>query len=604
MGPVLGWAAMAAYGAAFTLVQLLEASLFGEHPARANKPAGRWQVLALLFMSTLLFCAPVPALVRELGSWGQVIAVYFITCTASNAALSTVGCRSGAIALSLPPLLYAAALPFLQPAGPDAPPMLVFTTLVLGGAYFAFNLTQLWLGSTTARRAEIEAVRRHMAERDAHEAKLYLLTQQDTLTGLLNRDVLRAHLADATHARRPVALLLIDLDGFKYINDTMGHGAGDEVLIAVSQRIRNSAREHDAAARLGGDEFALLLEGVNTPAQAVAAAERLIGEITQPVLIDGHPINVGASVGIALTPLHGMEASQIFANADLALYQAKAEGRHCARVFSTMLLDQAQGKVRRDSELRRALDNHEFEIFYQPQVRLSDGALTGAEALLRWRHPAKGVLTPAAFLTALEDGMLGARVGAWVTETACAQAARWRATLLPDFRIAVNLFGAQFRAGNLAEWVGAALAKSGLPAEALEIEITENIILRHEDEVIEPLNQLRARGVGVAFDDYGTGFASLSMLTRYPVSRLKIDRAFTMSICERATEAAIVRAVIGLANELGLDVTAEGIETPAQAQFLATQGCTEGQGYYYGKPMSATDFEAAFARRQMVPLKA
>ena len=597
LGPALGWALMAGYGALYGALQLMEARWFGEQPARAEAPRARRAILALMFTNSLVFCAPVPLLVHIFGPWGQVMAVYFITATASNAVLSTIGCPDGAVALSLPPLLYAAALPFIRPGTAATPPSLVFTSLVLGGAYFTFNVTQLWLGSTRARRAELAAVRHHMAERDAQEARLYQLTQQDTLTGLLNRDALRARLREAMRAQQPVALLLIDLDGFKFINDTLGHGAGDEVLVEIAGRIRASAREHDDAARLGGDEFALLLGGVTTSAQAMRAAERLIDEITQPVLLDGQPVNAGASIGIALAPLHGNEAGQIYANADLALYRAKAEGRHCARVFSAELRNLAQDRARRDSELRQALDEGEFEIFYQPLVRLSDGRLTGAEALLRWRHPHQGLLAPAAFLGALEEGMLGARVGAWVIETACAQAVRWRAALKPDLRMAVNLFGAQFRSGNLAAWVEAALAKTVLPPAALEIEITEALILRHEDDVVAPLQALRARGVGVAFDDYGTGFASLSMLTRYPVSRLKIDRSFTRLICENTAEAEIVRAVIGLAGGLGLDVTAEGIETQAQALRLAGEGCTEGQGFFYGKPMSAVEFERVFAGR-------
>ncbi|WP_297368394.1 bifunctional diguanylate cyclase/phosphodiesterase [Acidocella sp.] len=594
LGPALGWALMAGYGALYGALQLMEARWFGEQPARAEAPRARRAILALMFTNSLVFCAPVPLLVHIFGPWGQVMAVYFITATASNAVLSTIGCPAGAVALSLPPLLYATALPFMSIGDAVTPPMLVFTSLLLGGAYFTFNVTQLWLGSTRARRAEMAAVRQHMAERDAQEARLYQLTQQDTLTQLLNRDALRARLTEALRAHRPVALLLIDLDGFKFINDTLGHGAGDEVLIALAGRIRASAREHDDAARLGGDEFALLLAGVSTAAQARSAAERLIDELSQPVLIDGQTVNAGASIGIALGPLHGGEAEQLYAHADLALYQAKAEGRHCARVFSTELRDMAQGRVRRDEELRQALEEGEFEIFYQPLVRLADGALTGAEALLRWRHPRHGLLTPAKFLDALEEGMLGARVGAWVIEAACAQAVRWRATLNPDFRMAVNLFGAQFRSGTLAAWVEAALAKTALPPAALEIEITETIILRHEDDVAGPLKALRARGVGVAFDDYGTGFASLSMLTRYPVSRLKIDRSFTQLMCDNAAEAAIVRAVIRLAGELGLEVTAEGIETETQARRLAAKGCAEGQGFYFGRPMSAAAFERAF----------
>jgi diguanylate cyclase (GGDEF)-like protein len=593
-GPLLGWRVMGVITGLYCALQAVEFFILREAPA--TRQAKR-MVLTVLALSTLSFGAQAPLLAVKLGSWGLVCSIFILCAVIVNAVFNTLGNRAAFLALASPSLAYLALMPCAVLFRHYTPAPLIFLELILGGLYFILNVVQLWSNGSQGKLAELQAVQRYVAERDAHEDKLFRITQHDALTGLLNRDALRARLADSAANHMPAALLFLDLDGFKYVNDTLGHAAGDEMLRIVSMRLQQAAREEDTAARLGGDEFALLLEGVAEPEVAMGVAQRLIGEISQPVMLDGQPINIGVSIGVALYPLHGGEAGPIFANADLALYQAKSEGRHCARLYDTSLRTMAQGKVLRDTELRLALENGEFEMFYQPQLRLSDNKLVGAEALLRWRHPVKGVLPPAEFLPALEGGVLGAKVGAWVIETACAQAAIWRSGLAPDFRIAVNLFGMQFRSGNLPEWVMAVLNKAGLPPQALEIEITENVILRHEDDIIAPLRELRRLGVGVAFDDYGTGFASLSMLTRYPVSRLKIDRAFTHAICESPAEAAIVRTVITLAGALGLEVTAEGVETLAQLHMLRAQGCNEAQGYYFGKPMSADDFCARFGTR-------
>jgi diguanylate cyclase (GGDEF)-like protein len=589
--PTLGWAWTAAYAAIFFLLQGGEAALYGTPKAFQNTGAGKVVVLAVLACSITIFVSPLLIALFKMGSWGEVCAVYLLASTGFGSALISVGCRAAFIAMFTPCVIYVVAMPVLAVMINGVPSPLIAIIVLLGSFYFILNSVQIWRCGTQAKQAELQAVRRYISQRDAHEAKLLKLTQRDSLTGLFNRDVLRARLAELTETGQPASLLLIDLDGFKFVNDTLGHIAGDEVLCIVASRLLRAARELDTAARIGGDEFALLLTQIADPAAAIAVAERLIMEITQPVQFDALPINIGASIGIAISPLHSGDAGQLFAYADLALYQAKAEGRHCARLFHAGLRAIAEGKVLRDTELHQALEHGEFELFYQPQMRLVDGSLAGAEALLRWRHPSQGLLLPEQFLPALEIGRLSTRVGAWVIETACAQAALWRMTFGPNFRMGVNLFGAQFRAGNLVEWVQAALTKTGLPPSALEIEITENIILRHEDEMIGPLKQLRELGVGVAFDDYGTGFASLSMLTRYPVSRLKIDRAFTMAICESRADAAIVRYIIGLGATLGIAITAEGIETPEQASILLRDGCDEGQGYYFGKPMTSSDFK-------------
>jgi diguanylate cyclase (GGDEF)-like protein len=594
--PVLGWTAILLIAGFYVSLQLFEMRCFsGASPwLSAQSRGGALVALALLVLSSGVFGASSLLLPSKLGSWGDAGAAYLLCGAILSSVLTTVGCRAAFYASVLPYFVYVGFLPVNALDMVHAPSFWVVVSMISGGIFLIINISLLWSRSSRNKAVETIATRRYIAERDVNEQRLLQLTQCDPLTGLPNRELLHARLAETLHQQAAGTLMMIDLDGFKYVNDTLGHSAGDRMLREIADRICRVATGVYTAARLGGDEFALLLPGINDPAHALAIANGLIAELSQPVALDGQQINIGASMGIAIHPLHGSDPEQLFANADLALYQAKAEGRHCARLYAPGLRAVAQGKMLRDTELRLAVERGEFEMFYQPQIRLSDRALVGAEALLRWRHPEYGLLTPADFLAALEGGLLSARVGAWVIETACRQAALWRAQGAADFRIGVNIFGEQFRSGNLVAWVMQACATAGLPPHALEIEITENTILRHEDEIIAPLQELRALGVGVAFDDYGTGYASLSMLTRFPVSRLKIDRSFTRSICECSSAAAIIHAVIELARALNLQVTAEGIETQAQAEALSHEHCDEGQGYYFGKPMSAPDFAGSF----------
>ena len=326
-------------------------------------------------------------------------------------------------------------------------------------------------------------------------------------------------------------------------------------------------------------------------------ATRVIAALSQPVQVDSRSINVSASIGISMFPRHGADVETLVSNASLALHKSKSEGRHCSRFYDPQMRVEAQSKLSRDNELQLAIERGEFELFYQPQIRLADGAIIGAEALLRWRHPVQGLLTPASFLAALDNGRLAAQVGDWTIETACRQAAIWIAQGLHGFRVAVNLFGAQFRTGNLVATVNAALLRAKLAPESLELEITENIILSHEDQIVEPLRELRAQGVEVAFDDYGTGYASLSLLKRYPLSRLKIDQSFVRAVCESSSDAAIVSAIVSMARACDLKVIAEGVETQDQADKIARFGCDEVQGYLFSKPLSVADFSAMIKRQ-------
>ncbi len=436
------------------------------------------------------------------------------------------------------------------------------------------------------------AILRDMTEHKASEERLFHLAYRDPLTDLPNRLVLRNRIEELKNGKNGAALLMIDLDGFKAVNDDHGHVVGDMVLQQVAKRLLACVRSTDTIARLGGDEFAALLGSVTRHDQAGTIADSMIQALTRPIIVAGETISIGASVGIALYPGDGNDTDELMSSADLALYQAKADGRHCHRTFTPELRSAIDRARAYDNELRRACDEHEFEVFYQPQVRLSDNALIGAEALLRWRHPRDGLLSPAAFMAGLESRPISVEVGQWVLRTACRQAAVWREEGAGEFRIGVNLFGSQLRSGDLVDSVRHALALSGLPPAALELEVTENILLRADDSMVGPLRELRADGVQIAFDDYGTGYTSLSMLKRFPITRLKIDKSFVQGMADHPEDAAIVRAILYLARNLGFSVIAEGIETADQAERLRKKGCSEAQGYLFGRPMPVAAFTA------------
>ena len=443
----------------------------------------------------------------------------------------------------------------------------------------------------------IGAIVRDITERRENEKRLYRLASLDTLTELPNRLALQTRMEQVLAHQQPAALLLLDLDGFKDVNDTLGHSAGNQVLKKVSELLSTISGSDGMVARLGGDEFVVLLTS-NDPTEAGTAAAALVSAISAPLDLGGEVIHIGVSIGVALAPLHGAAPDELLGAADLALYQAKAAGRGRYEFFAPAMRQVAIARRVFEQDLRRAYAEGEFELYYQPQVSLRDGSLTGAEALLRWNHPERGVLAPGAFLDILSGTSLAHEVGEWTLRAACAQAAAWRA-VVPRFRMGVNLFEAQFRSGRLVSSVEGALEQSRLPPDALELEITENIFLRQDQATSESLLQLRAMGVGLAFDDYGTGFASLSMLKRYPVTRLKIDRSFVRDICFDAEDAAVVRAILYLGESFGLDVIAEGVETSEQEETLRQYGCVEAQGYLFGKPMTASVFSRHFAQERL-----
>jgi diguanylate cyclase (GGDEF)-like protein/PAS domain S-box-containing protein len=437
-----------------------------------------------------------------------------------------------------------------------------------------------------------------------HEKEmLRQLANTDVLTGAANRSHFYRHVEAALVDARPAAVIMIDLDGFKDINDTLGHPVGDIVLSEVAQRLRNLVRPEDTVARMGADEFALLLPGMADLDAAQRVAQAAVQAIAQPVVADGLDVmHVTACCGVALAPRHAQEALELIGDADLALIKAKRAGRSQVAMFAMALRMEVVTRRLYSMELQRAVNDGEFVLFYQPQIDLATNALIGAEALIRWRHPRRGLLAPATFLPSLERGPLAPTVGAWILEEACAQAALWRRSGAPEFQIGVNLFGAQFRVGHIGETILAVLKRHGLPPQALELEVTENIVL-DDDVVLAAIKRLRELGVGIAFDDFGTGYASLSLLKRYPLSRIKIDRSFVMGMAQSRQDASVVRAIVDMARSFDLRTIAEGVETKEQLDGLRALGCSDGQGYLFGKPMPAWEFSQVFGLETPWPVQ-
>jgi diguanylate cyclase (GGDEF)-like protein len=386
----------------------------------------------------------------------------------------------------------------------------------------------------------------------------------------------------------PLTLLMLDLDGFKEVNDTLGHAAGDAILKAAAERIKSSIGKGGIVGRLGGDEFAVVLPGRGDPTAVPEFCDRLIQAFRMPFPWQEQDTYLGLSIGVAIAPSHGDTPEELLGNADLALYRAKAERSRDYCLYQPGFRHAALARWQLDHELREAVVAGQFELYYQPQVSLADYRVTGVEALLRWHHPEHGLIAPGAFIHVLERGPLASTVGEWVIRQGVAQAAKIRSLGFAAFRVSVNLFDSQLRQDRLTSIVTSALDEHVLPPDALELEITENVFLQRDELMIRPLRRLRELGVGVAFDDYGTGYASLSLLKGFPLSRLKIDQSFVRDLCTNSEGAAVVRTIIYLAHSFGLDVTAEGIEREEQRMRLRELGCESGQGYLFGRPVPAT----------------
>lgn len=425
-----------------------------------------------------------------------------------------------------------------------------------------------------------------ITKRRERENRLQHLALHDDLTGLLNRGGFRQGLEQCFEDQNSGALLAIDLDGFKLVNDAFGHDAGDALLQMIAVRM-TAVIDDGLLARVGGDEFALLLPGCTDLFRIVAAAQALLDAFADDFTIGDHEVSVGASIGIAIAPLHAGEVDELMVRADLALFRAKKRGGRAYCLFDTAMASEQTARRAFKDEMRRAYELGQWRLHYQPQVNLRDGRLIGVEALLRWQHPTRGLLPPATFMPILETHLVAYEIGCWVLNEACRQFAAWRELGLDVGRVGVNLFGSQFRAGTLEAVVRNALMTHALRPQDLELEITETIAIRHDDDALRPMRSLFDAGVGIALDDFGTGFASLSTLQRFPLTRLKIDRSFVMNIATDAQSAVIVENVAAIGKGLGLSVIAEGIESMDQERTLLAIGCGEGQGYMYGKPMDA-----------------
>jgi diguanylate cyclase (GGDEF)-like protein len=435
----------------------------------------------------------------------------------------------------------------------------------------------------------------HVADLLWDRASVEHRAEHDGLTGLPNRTLLDDRLSRAlAHAHRSgtaVALLFLDLDDFKAINDRLGHGCGDLVLRAVAARIAGLLRDEDTVARLGGDEFVVLLPHLRAPSDAIVVAQRLLAAFDEHFEAGTHKVQATASIGVALYPDDASDASGLLTAADSAMYQAKDVGRGGVAVYSAELHAMVQARADAERRLLRAIDNDELELRFQPKVSLHTGAVSGAEALVRWRHPDRGVLGPSEFIALAEESGLITTLGERVLELACAQARVWSALDLPGLPLAVNLSPRQFVGSPLAALVASALRRHGLPGSALELEVTETAALDHLDLTVSVLEDIRAMGVRCAIDDFGTGYSSLSHLTKLPIDVLKIDRSFVSRIGQRNGGESIVAAVIAMAHGLGLSVVAEGVETTDQLGFLHASGCDQVQGFLFSPPLSALRFE-------------
>ncbi len=441
-----------------------------------------------------------------------------------------------------------------------------------------------------------------ITERRRTEARINYMAHNDALTGLPNRVSFHSRLENALDqyacGSATVAILCLDLDQFKQVNDTLGHPAGDTLLKAVAGRLQSCVRDKDLVVRLGGDEFAILQVGAQQPVSAEVLAERVVEELGHPHDIDGHRVVVGTSIGIAMASASLSAADMLIKSADIALYRAKAEGRGRFRVFESVMDTEVQARHAIEADLREALGRSELEVFYQPLINLAQNRICGFEALLRWRHPDRGMISPAIFIPIAEELGLIVSIGEWALSQACADAAAWPNGL----KVAVNLSPVQFQHAGLVAAVQRALVLSGLPASRLELEITESALLQDSQTVLAMLHELDALGLRIALDDFGTGYSSLSYLRSFPFSKLKIDQSFIKEIAFRTDCEAIVRSVNGLAGTLGMTTTAEGVETEEQLDRLREVGCTEVQGFLFDRPRPLAEIGRWFQSTPVVPI--
>ncbi len=431
-------------------------------------------------------------------------------------------------------------------------------------------------------------------ERVAREEQVRYQAYHDALTDLPNRVSFAEHLEEAVRrakrARWPLAVMFLDADQFKRVNDSLGHEAGDQLLRVLAARISASVRETDLLFRMGGDEFTVLLEDVRGPEEAASVAQRILEAMREPLQLQHHELTVSVSIGIAMYPKDDDSGERLVQSADTAMYRAKELGRNRYAFFTPEMNERVESQLLLEAALRRALKQSEFRLHYQPRVT-TGGRIMGVEALLRWAHPERGLVEPAQFIAALEETGLIVPVGAWVLREACRQAAAWQAAGHAPLRVSVNLSSRQFRSETLVDAVAEALREARLDAQWLEVELTESLLMENLDRAMVIMGRLKELGVGILIDDFGTGYSSLGYLKRFPIDGLKIDRSFVRDLANSRKDAAIVESIAALAQSLGIGLVAEGVEQPRQAEFLRAHYCTELQGYLFGRPMAAAALE-------------
>jgi diguanylate cyclase (GGDEF)-like protein/PAS domain S-box-containing protein len=465
-----------------------------------------------------------------------------------------------------------------------------------------------WL-SISAVRDENSQVQNYVSifidisKQKATEGRLKYLAYHDKLTGLPNRDLfldrLDAAILRAKRHQMLLAVLFIDIDHFKFINDTFGHAKGDILLQKTASKVQACLREVDTLARMGGDEFTVILEDFSSSSDAELTARRILNTFEKPVFLDNQELYVSVSIGISFFPEDAGNPTMLMKHADTALYSAKKNGRKCLHFFRSSMEDYSFQRIEMERQLRQALDHQEFRLFYQPQFSLDSGQMVGAEALIRWQHPQKGLIMPGAFISLAEESGMIVPIGEWVLRQAWAECQRWHQAH-HALRISVNLSAHQFNHADLTVLLAGVLDNTPLAAHYLELELTESLAMRQVEETLTTLNALKRSGIQLTIDDFGTGYSSLSYLKQFPIHRLKIDRSFINDIASDPNAAAIVVAIIAMAHCLGLEVIAEGVETEEQLKFLRMYGCNEVQGYLLGRPVSADAFLALLEESKAV----